>query len=158
MNSSPNIAGHRTFLIGSVAVPWGVTFGTCLVKTLHDNPLADGLGAGAASFSPCINVTADRIILILPHADKGQGMPSAQAALIAEQLDNAAVSTAKSQAGCMRMPTPGPDSQIPAGAWNMPNLRVRAYRVPEPARISSWRAANGLRLHGMPFKTFVDFA
>jgi isoquinoline 1-oxidoreductase beta subunit len=42
------------------------------------------------------------------------------------------------------MVTPGPDAQIVAGAWNMPydipNLRVRGYRVPELAPISSWRS------------------
>jgi isoquinoline 1-oxidoreductase beta subunit len=59
-------------------------------------------------------------------------------------LDIAAPSVLASQGARMGQAIPGPDSQIVAGAWNMPydipNLRVRGYRVPELAPISSWRS------------------
>ena len=78
---------RRTFLIGSAAVMGGVAFGTYVVKRPHDNPLAAGLGDGEATFNPFVKITADKITLITPHADVGQGVTSAQAALIAEELD-----------------------------------------------------------------------
>ena len=59
-------------------------------------------------------------------------------------LDIAAPSVLASQGQRLGMVAPGPDAQIVAGAWNMPydipNLRVRGYRVPELAPISSWRS------------------
>ncbi|MEL6573202.1 MAG: molybdopterin cofactor-binding domain-containing protein [Pseudomonadota bacterium] len=59
-------------------------------------------------------------------------------------LDIACPSVIASQMGRTGQNVPGPDSQIVAGAWNMPydipNLRVRGYRVPELAPISSWRS------------------
>ncbi len=59
-------------------------------------------------------------------------------------LDIATVSAARSQSGRLGVPVPGPDTQIAAGAWAMaygiPNLRVRAYAVPELAPTSSWRS------------------
>ena len=54
---------------------------------------------------------------------------------------------------------PGPDIQIAAGAWNnpynIPNYRMRAYRAPALAPVSSWRAvgANGA---GFFFDSFMD--
>lgn len=59
-------------------------------------------------------------------------------------LDIASVSATASQMKRLGMPLPGPDSQIPAGAWNLPyalpHFRMRAYRVPELAPTSSWRS------------------
>lgn len=78
---------RRSFLIGSVAILGGVAFGTYAVKRPHDNPLTDDLEPGEAAFNPFVKITSDDIILIAPHADKGQGVQSAQAALIAEELD-----------------------------------------------------------------------
>ena len=78
---------RRSFLIGSVAVLGGVAFGTYLVKRPHDNPLLEGLGEGEAAFNPFVKITSEGVTLIVPHADKGQGVQSAQAALIAEELD-----------------------------------------------------------------------
>lgn len=49
-----------------------------------------------------------------------------------------------SQMGRQGLPTPGPDLQIVAGAWDqpfdIPNYRVTGYRAPELAPISSWRS------------------
>ena len=78
---------RRSFLVGSAAIVGGVAFGTYLVKRTPDNPLAADLGEGSASFNPWVKIDADKITLITPHADKGQGVASVQAALIAEELD-----------------------------------------------------------------------
>lgn len=59
-------------------------------------------------------------------------------------LDIASVSVSASQMKRLGQSVPGPDGQIPAGAWNLPyalpHFRVRAYRVPELAPTSSWRS------------------
>ncbi|MBE0587628.1 MAG: isoquinoline 1-oxidoreductase [Betaproteobacteria bacterium HGW-Betaproteobacteria-9] len=59
-------------------------------------------------------------------------------------LDIASVSSSASQMKRLGQPMPGPDGQIPAGAWNLPyafpHFRLRAYRVPELAPTSSWRS------------------
>lgn len=60
-------------------------------------------------------------------------------------LQVATVSSTTSQSGRLGQPAPpGADSQIAAGAWNLPyaipNFRMRAYRVPELAPTSSWRS------------------
>ncbi len=78
---------RRSFLIGSAAVLGGVAFGTYLAVRPKDNPLVDGLAEGEAAFNPFVKITGDTITLIVPHADKGQGVQSSQAALIAEELD-----------------------------------------------------------------------
>ncbi|WP_370401996.1 xanthine dehydrogenase family protein molybdopterin-binding subunit [Sulfitobacter sp. JB4-11] len=78
---------RRAFLISSAAVMGGVAFGTYAVKRPHDNPLAQGLGDGEATFNPFVKITDSEITLIVPHADTGQGVQSAQALLIAEELD-----------------------------------------------------------------------
>lgn len=59
-------------------------------------------------------------------------------------LDIASVSASASQMKRLGQPMPGPDGQIPAGAWNLPyalsHFRLRAYRVPELVPTSSWRS------------------
>ncbi|MEN7341525.1 MAG: molybdopterin cofactor-binding domain-containing protein [Pseudomonadota bacterium] len=56
-------------------------------------------------------------------------------------------------------PAPGADPQIAAGAWNLPyavaHFRMRAYRVPELAPVSSWRSV-GASTAGFFADTFVD--
>lgn len=79
--------GRRSFLIGSTAILGGVAFGSYMVARPLDNPLAAGLGEGEAAFNPFVKLTSDQITLIVPHADIGQGVQSAQAALIVEELD-----------------------------------------------------------------------
>ncbi len=82
-----NTVTRRTFLVGSVAVTGGVAFGTYLAKKPHDNPLKTGLKAGEATFNPWVLIDAEKITLIVPHMDMGQGVASVQAALIAEEMD-----------------------------------------------------------------------
>ena len=78
---------RRTFLIGSAAMAGGVAFGVYAAKRPFDNPNLDDLLDGTASFNPWVIVDSDKITLTATHADKGQGILSAQAALIAEELD-----------------------------------------------------------------------
>ncbi|MCP4182870.1 MAG: xanthine dehydrogenase family protein molybdopterin-binding subunit [Hyphomicrobiales bacterium] len=78
---------RRTFLIGSVAVAGGVAFGTYLVRRTPDNPLLADASSGDAIFNPWVKIDSEKITLITPHCDKGQGVVSVQAALIAEELD-----------------------------------------------------------------------
>lgn len=79
--------------------------------------------------------------------------------VMALDLDIATVSASRSQSGRLGAPVPGPDTQIPAGAWNMryalPNLRVRAYAVPELAPTSSWRSV-GASTAGFFAEGFLD--
>ncbi len=78
---------RRTFLVGSTALAGGVAFGTYLAKKTPDNPLAANLKPGAATFNPWVLIDQDKITLIVPHMDMGQGVASVQAAMIAEELD-----------------------------------------------------------------------
>jgi isoquinoline 1-oxidoreductase beta subunit len=74
-------------------------------------------------------------------------------------LSIASVSPINSQMSRANITVPGPDPQIVAGSWNnpykVPNFRMRGYRVPELAPVSSWRAvgANGA---GFFFDSFLD--
>jgi isoquinoline 1-oxidoreductase beta subunit len=74
-------------------------------------------------------------------------------------LHIATPSSGRSQSGRLGGEAPGADSQIPAGAWNMPydlpNLRVTAYAVPELAPISSWRSV-GASTGGFFGEGFMD--
>lgn len=78
---------RRTFLIGSAAIAGGVAFGVYSVKRDPENPLSADLSDGSATFNPWVLVDENKVTLITPHGDKGQGVMSSQAALIAEELD-----------------------------------------------------------------------
>ncbi|MEM7259908.1 MAG: xanthine dehydrogenase family protein, partial [Pseudomonadota bacterium] len=78
---------RRTFLVGTAAIAGGIAFGIYKAKQSPDNPLSEDLTNGAAAFNPWVMVSKDKITLIVPHGDKGQGVASAQAALLAEELD-----------------------------------------------------------------------
>ncbi len=78
---------RRTFLVGSAVIAGGVAFGTYWVRKPHRNPLLAELNGEAATFNPWVKVDQEKVTLIVPHADSGQGVASMQAALIAEELD-----------------------------------------------------------------------
>jgi isoquinoline 1-oxidoreductase subunit beta len=63
-------------------------------------------------------------------------------------LQIATTSAARSQAGRLQQPLPGPDMQIVSGAWNqpfaIPHFRVTGYAVPELAPVSSWRSVGAV--------------
>ncbi len=71
----------------------------------------------------------------------------------------AAPSVVASQMGRAGLSIPGPDAQIVAGAWNSPyaiaHFRVRGYRAPELAPVSSWRSV-GAAGAGFIFDCFLD--
>jgi len=75
------------------------------------------------------------------------------------ELSIAAPSVISSQMGRAGLPVPGPDPQIAAGSWNnpyaIPNFRMTAYRAPELAPTSSWRAV-GAPAAGFFFDSFLD--
>ena len=89
---------------------------------------------------------------------RGRGA-HADGKITALDLDIATVSASRSQSSRLGAPIPGPDTQIAAGAWNMrygvPNLRVRAYAVPELAPTSSWRSV-GASTAGFFAESFLD--
>ena len=78
---------RRSFLVGSVAIGGAVAFGTYRAFAPSENPNEENLASGSATFNPWVVIDSDKITLIATHADKGQGVQSAQAALIAEELD-----------------------------------------------------------------------
>ena len=78
---------RRTFLVGSAVITGGVGFGTYLARKPHENPLLTDLAAGEATFNPWVLISSEKVTLIVPHMDMGQGVASVQAALIAEELD-----------------------------------------------------------------------
>ena len=79
---------RRAFLLGSATVAGGVAFGAYAVKTDPENPLrGPAARADGATFNPWVMIDAEKVTLIAPHADLGQGVWSSQAALIAEEMD-----------------------------------------------------------------------
>lgn len=78
---------RRSFLVGAAAFAGGIAFGTYMVRRPHANPLADGLDAGEVTFNPWVLIGPERITLITPHADLGQGAMHMQATLLAEEMD-----------------------------------------------------------------------
>lgn len=89
---------------------------------------------------------------------RGRGA-HADGKVTALDLDIATVSSSRSQSGRLAAAVPGPDVQLAAGAWNMryavPDLRVRAYAVPELAPTSSWRSV-GASTAGFFAESFLD--
>ena len=79
--------------------------------------------------------------------------------IAALSLDIAMPSVIGSQMPRAGLPAAGPDMQIVAGAWDMPyavpNLRVRGYRAPELAPISSWRSV-GASSNGFFLESGLD--
>ncbi len=78
---------RRSFLVGSAAILGGVAFGTYMYKRDVANPLEASLQPGEATFNPFVKIDAEKVTLITPRADVGQGAYSVQAQLIAEELD-----------------------------------------------------------------------
>jgi len=79
---------RRTLLVGAAAVAGGVAFGYYQYKKPYSNPLLDGLGKDEVTFNPYVKIgTNDRISIIAPRAEMGQGVYTTLAALVAEELD-----------------------------------------------------------------------
>lgn len=79
---------RRTFLIGSAAIAGGVAVGYYYYRRPYPNPLKKSAGANDAVFNPYVKITSDnRITIIVPRAEMGQGVRTTLAALVAEELD-----------------------------------------------------------------------
>jgi isoquinoline 1-oxidoreductase beta subunit len=79
---------RRTFLIGSTAIAGGVAFGTYRVNRTHPNPLKGHTEEGEETFNPYLKITRNnRITIMVPRAEMGQGVTTTLTALIAEELD-----------------------------------------------------------------------
>ncbi len=76
---------RRTFLIGSAAIAGGVAFGTYSYLKAPVNPLSPG--PDEVTLNPYLLITKDKIIIITPRAEMGQGIHTTLAALVAEELD-----------------------------------------------------------------------
>ncbi|WP_244710615.1 xanthine dehydrogenase family protein molybdopterin-binding subunit [Rhizobium cremeum] len=79
---------RRTFLLGTAAVAGGVAFGYYSYRKPFANPLKDELAEGEATFNPYIKIGSDnRITIIAPRAEMGQGSYTTLIALVCEELD-----------------------------------------------------------------------
>ncbi|MFT5046025.1 MAG: isoquinoline 1-oxidoreductase beta subunit [Porticoccaceae bacterium] len=81
---------RRAFLVASTAVVGGVIFGTYKYKQPVANPLLEGDDSGNpdfASLNPYIKIDQDGVTVITPRAEMGQGIHSALAMMVAEELD-----------------------------------------------------------------------
>ena len=79
---------RRTFLIGSVAIAGGLAVGYYGYRGPYGNPLLKGARADETVFNPYVKIGTDnRIVIIVPRAEMGQGVHTTLAALAAEELD-----------------------------------------------------------------------
>jgi isoquinoline 1-oxidoreductase subunit beta len=79
---------RRTFLIGATVIAGGAAFGYYSYRKVADNPLKDNLAEGEVTFNPYVKITADnKITIIAPRAEMGQGIMTTLAALVAEELE-----------------------------------------------------------------------
>ncbi|KQW27995.1 aldehyde dehydrogenase [Rhizobium sp. Root274] len=79
---------RRGFLFGAVALTGGVAFGYYRYASPLPNPLQDGLADGEVTFNPYLKISPDnRITIITPRAEMGQGVQTTLATLLAEELD-----------------------------------------------------------------------
>jgi isoquinoline 1-oxidoreductase beta subunit len=79
---------RRTFLIGSAAMAGGLAVGYYEFRRPYPNPLKRGQSRDGAVFNPYVAIAPDnRITVIVPRAEMGQGVRTTLAALVAEELD-----------------------------------------------------------------------
>lgn len=79
---------RRTFLFGAAAIAGGVAFGYYKYSRPFENPLEKDLQPGEGTLNAYLKIAADnRITVIVPRAEMGQGVTTTLAALVAEELD-----------------------------------------------------------------------
>jgi isoquinoline 1-oxidoreductase subunit beta len=79
---------RRTFLIGSAAVAGGLAVGYYVYRRPYGNPLNKTARGDEAVFNPYVKIGTDnRITIIVPRSEMGQGVRTTLAALVAEELD-----------------------------------------------------------------------
>ncbi len=79
---------RRTFLIGSAAVAGGLAVGYYTYRRPYGNPLKKAARGDEAVFNPYVKIGTDnKIVIIVPRAEMGQGVRTTLAALVAEELN-----------------------------------------------------------------------
>jgi isoquinoline 1-oxidoreductase beta subunit len=79
---------RRAFLIGSAAVAGGLAVGYYSFRKPYDNPLLKDARSGETVFNPYVKIGADnKITILVPRAEMGQGVRTTLAALVAEELN-----------------------------------------------------------------------
>jgi isoquinoline 1-oxidoreductase beta subunit len=78
---------RRTFIIGAAAAAGGLVVGWVAYKWPIANPLLDDADPDDAVLNPYVRIDPNGITIITPRADVGQGVHSALAMLVAEELD-----------------------------------------------------------------------
>jgi len=79
---------RRLFLIGAAAAAGGLAVGAYVVAQPHENPLPPTLPEGEASLNPYVVIARNgAVTIVVPRAEMGQGVQTALAALVAEELD-----------------------------------------------------------------------
>ncbi len=79
---------RRIFLVSAAVIAGGAAFGYYQYRKPYPNPLLTDLPEDAFSPNPYIRITSDdKITVIVPRAEMGQGVTTTLAALVAEELD-----------------------------------------------------------------------
>lgn len=79
---------RRSFLIGTAAIAGGVAFGIYKLRQPYSNPLEGQTAEGEETFNPYLKITRDnKITIMIPRAEMGQGVSTTLTALVAEELD-----------------------------------------------------------------------
>src|SRR5258706_8133027 len=79
---------RRSFLIRSAAVAGGLAVGYYVYRRPYGNPLNKTARGDEAVFNPYVKIGTDnRITIIVPRSEMGQGVRTTLAALVAEELD-----------------------------------------------------------------------
>ncbi|MEL6977906.1 MAG: molybdopterin cofactor-binding domain-containing protein [Pseudomonadota bacterium] len=86
--STLGLIARRTFMFGGLAIAGGAAFGVWRYNTPYENPLLDAAAAeGKAVFNPYVMIDEAGVTVIAPRAEMGQGIYTALAALVAEEMD-----------------------------------------------------------------------
>ncbi|MBB4065337.1 xanthine dehydrogenase family protein molybdopterin-binding subunit [Gellertiella hungarica] len=79
---------RRTFLFGAAAIAGGVAFGYYKYSQPFENPLKKNLAPGEGTLNAYLKIAPDnRMTVIVPRAEMGQGVTTTLAALVAEELE-----------------------------------------------------------------------
>ncbi len=78
---------RRVFMVSSATIAGGFVLGYWSYKKAPYNPLLDEIDDGETTLNPYIMFAEDGISIVAPRTDLGQGVHSALAALVAEELE-----------------------------------------------------------------------
>ena len=78
---------RRSLLVGAAALAGGVAVGYWYVRRPYPNPLEGELADGETTFNPYVKIAPDnRITVVAPRAEMGQGVSTTLAAMVAEEM------------------------------------------------------------------------